>query len=154
MIRDRHKVLETNLIIHRCCCQLCLRINSMHMHTCRCTNMHMYSEPRTEKAGFGICENKGADQLLGKACVTSALRQPCTCPRRQISGFRAAASRCSILHRKTALQKNKVTRLPQRFFDMFIFFAICLRFLRGVQQPQDKQGCRKTAARHARCSYD
>ena len=42
---------------------------------------------------------------ITKACVTSALRQPCTYPRRQISGFRAAASRCSILHRKTAVRK-------------------------------------------------
>ena len=65
MIRDRNKVLETNLIVYRCCCLLCLRINSMHMHTCRCTNMHMYRKPRNEKAGFYICENKGADQLLG-----------------------------------------------------------------------------------------
>ena len=50
--------------------------------------------------------------------------------------------------------ENKVARLPQRIFDMFIFFAICLPFLRDVQQQQDTQGCRKTAARHARCSYD
>ena len=50
--------------------------------------------------------------------------------------------------------KNKVVRLPQRIFDMFIFFAICLRFLRDIRQPQDTQGCRKTAARHTRCSYD
>ena len=43
--------------------------------------------------------------------------------------------------------KNKVARLPQRIFDMFIFFAICLRFLRGVRQPLDTQGCRKAVAR-------
>ena len=43
--------------------------------------------------------------------------------------------------------KNKVARLPQRIFDMFIFFAICLRFLRGVRQPQDTQDCHKAAAR-------
>ena len=66
MIRDRNKVLETNLIVKRCCFQLCLCINSMHMHICRCTNMHMYSEPCNEKAGFCISENKGAEQLLGK----------------------------------------------------------------------------------------
>ena len=30
---------------------------------------------------------------------------------------------------------------------MFIFFAICLRFLRGVRQPQDTQDCHKAAAR-------
>ena len=43
--------------------------------------------------------------------------------------------------------KNKVARLPQRIFDMFIFFAICLRFLRGVRQPLDTQSCRKAATR-------
>ena len=47
------------------------------------------------------------EDLTFKACVTSALRQPCTCPRRQISGFRATASRCSILHRKTAVRKTR-----------------------------------------------
>ena len=50
--------------------------------------------------------------------------------------------------------KKKVARLPQRIFDMFIFFAICLRFLKDVRQPQDTQVCHKTAARHGRCSYD
>ena len=30
---------------------------------------------------------------------------------------------------------------------MFIFFAICLRFLRGVRQPLDTQGCRKAVER-------
>ena len=44
-------------------------------------------------------------------------------------------------------KKNKVAMLPQRIFDMFIFFAICLRFLRGVRQPQDTQDCHKAAAR-------
>ena len=43
--------------------------------------------------------------------------------------------------------ENMVARLPQRIFDMFIFFAICLRFLRGVRQPQDTQGSRKAVAR-------
>ena len=43
--------------------------------------------------------------------------------------------------------ENKVARLPQRVFDMFIFFAICLRFLRVVRQPQGTQGCRKAVAR-------
>ena len=45
-------------------------------------------------------------------------------------------------------------KAAQRIFGMFIFYAICLRFLRGVRQQQDTQGCRKTVARHARCSYD
>ena len=40
------------------------------------------------------------------------------------------------------------------FRHVHFFFAICLRFLRDVRQPQDTQGCRKTAARHVRCSYD
>ena len=30
---------------------------------------------------------------------------------------------------------------------MFIFIAICLRFLRGVRQPLDTQGCHKAVAR-------
>ena len=34
------------------------------------------------------------------------------------------------------------------------FLAICLRFLKDVRQPQNTQGCHKTAARHAMCSYD
>ena len=50
--------------------------------------------------------------LKSKACFTSALRQPCTCLRQQMSGFCAEASRCCKQHRKTALQK-KVARLPQ-----------------------------------------
>ena len=58
---------------------------------------------------------------------------------------------------------NNTSRLPyekqgrkaaQRIFDMFILFAICLPFLKDVRLPQDTEGCRKTAARHARCSYD
>ena len=46
----------------------------------------------------------------GKACFTSALRQHCTCPRRQISWFRAAASRCYEQHRKTALRKKQARK--------------------------------------------
>ena len=42
-----------------------------------------------------------------KASFTSALRQPCTYLRRQISWFRTAASRCSILHRKTAVRNTR-----------------------------------------------
>ena len=40
--------------------------------------------------------------------------------------------------------EKKVARLPQRILDMFIFFAICLRFLKDVRQPQDTQGCCNT----------
>ena len=103
-------------------------------------NHFLGSHNRTERKQFLI-----ETCCVPKACFTSALRQPCTYLRRRIFWFRTAASRCT---------KNKVARLPQRIFDMFIFFAICLHFLRDVRQPQDTQGCRKTAARHAGCSYD
>ena len=72
------------------------------------------------------------------ACVKSALRQPCTCQDfvRQPHGL--------VYYTARLRTKNKVERLPQRIFDMFIFFAICLRFLRGVRQPLDTHGCCKT----------
>ena len=43
----------------------------------------------------------------GKKCFTSALWQPCTCLRRQISGFFAAASRCCEQHSSLPDEKTR-----------------------------------------------
>ena len=90
-----------------------------------------------------------------KARFTSALRQPCNCLRQQISGFRAAASRCCEQRRKTAIRKKRsqgYCNVKNTIFDMFIFFAIFVRFLEDARRLQDMQGVRTTdvIVRHQR----
>ena len=113
---------------------------------------YKYYRSRIARKSVYVVYTRFATLLTGKAWFTSALRQPCTYLRRQISWFRTAASRCCEQHRKTAVRKTRSHGCRNEFSDMFIFFAICLRFLRDVRQPQDTLGCHKTAARHSRCS--
>ena len=63
----------------------------------------------------------------------------------RVDKFRAAAARCSILHRKTAVRKTRSQGCRNEFRHVH-FLCDLLAFLRGVRQPLDTQGCRKAAA--------
>ena len=78
-----------------------------------------------------------------KACFTSALRQPCTCLRRQISWFRTASSRCCEQHRKTAVRKTR----SQGCRNEFSTCSFSLRFVCVFWKTYDSRKTHKTAAR-------
>ena len=78
-----------------------------------------------------------------KASFTSALRQPCTYLRRQISWFRTAASRCSILHRKTAVRNTR----SQGCRNEFSTCSFSLRFVCVFWETYDSRKTHKAVAR-------
>ena len=82
--------------------------------------------------------------LIVEAFFTSALRQPCTCLRQQISWFHTAASRCYEQHRKTAVRKTRSQGCHNKFFRHVLFLCDLFAFSER----------RTTAARHTRLSQD
>ena len=105
-----------------------------------------------------------------KACITSALQQPCTYLRRQICWFRTAAPRCCEQHRKTAVQKQGRKAASTNFRhvhflrDLFVFSGRRTTAARHTRLLQDTQGvpttdvkvcqpliCLTTAARLPQC---
>ena len=81
--------------------------------------------------------------MINKASFTSALRQPCTYLRRQISWFRTADSRCSILHRKTAVRKTR----SQGCRNEFSTCSFSLRFVCVFLVTYDSRKTHKAVAR-------
>ena len=78
-----------------------------------------------------------------KDSFTSALRQPCTYLRRQISWFHTAASRCCEQHSKTAVRKTR----SQGCRNEFSTCSFSLRFVCDFSETYDSHKTHKAVAR-------